>query len=61
MVCDEGNHRLQVFEVNGKFLGKSGTKGGNIGEFNYPTSVAVLRNGQIVVSDSSNNRIQVME
>ena len=61
MVCDENNHRIQVFELNGKFLGKFGKKGGNLGEFNNPTALAVLRNGHIVVSDSVNNRIQIME
>ena len=61
MVCDEGNHRIQVFELNGKFLGKFGIKGGNLGEFNNPTSLAVLSNGQIVVCDAFNHRIQILE
>ena len=59
MVCDTGNNRMQVFEQN--FVGKFGRGGGNIGEFNFPTSVAVLSNGRIVVSDLNNHRIHILE
>ena len=38
---------------NGKFIGKFGTKGSNLGEFNSPSSVAVLSNGRIVASEPS--------
>ena len=61
MVCDENNHRIQVFELNGKFLGKFGKKGVNLGEFSNPTSLAVLSNGQIVVCDALNYRVQILE
>ena len=60
MVCDSGNYRIQVFELNGKFVGKFGTQGSNLGEFNKPESVAVLSSGRIVVCDG-NNRIQILE
>ena len=55
MVCDMGNNRIQVFELNGKFVGS------NLGEFNDPTSVAVLKSGRIVVADWDNSRIQMFE
>ena len=61
MVCDKLNHRVQVFELNGKFITKFGTKGSGIGEFNVPVSTAVLADGRIVVSDIYNNRIQIFE
>ena len=61
MVCDGSNHRIQVFELNGKFVGKFGTKGSNLGEFATPKSLAVLSNGRIVVSESSNQRVQIFE
>ena len=54
-------HRIQVFELDGKFVGKFGTKGSTLGEFDEPRSVAVLSNDQIVVSDSKNNRIQIFK
>ena len=59
MVCDSGNNRIQVFELNGKFVGKFGKKGSELGEFNIPSSLAVLSNGQIVVSEQGNHRIQM--
>ena len=61
MVCDGGNHRLQVFELNGRFVGKFGTKGDKLGQFEHPKSAAVLSNGRIVVSEYSNHRIQIFE
>ena len=60
MVCDSGNNRIQVFELNGKFVGKFGTCGSNLGEFKCPWSMAVLSNGRIVVTDLENH-IQIFE
>ena len=53
MVCDHGNNRIQVFELNGQFVGNFG--------FDRPTSIAVLSNGRIVVTDRYNHRIQILE
>ena len=61
MVCDADNHRIQVFEVNGKFLGKFGSEGNKIGQLHRPISTAVLSNGRIVVTDSDNHRVQIFE
>ena len=61
LVCDKNNQRIQVFELNGKFLGHFEAEGINLGEFNCPRSEAILRNGRIVVSDCGNNRIQIFK
>ena len=61
MVCDSGNHRIQVFELNGKFVGKFGTNGSNLGEFANPITLAFLSNGRIAVSELSNHRVQIFE
>jgi len=61
MVCDASNHRVQVFELNGKFVRKFGTKGRRIVNFNEPYSTAVLSDGRIVVADFFNDRIQIFE
>ena len=60
-VCDQRNHRVQVFELNGKFIGKFGTNGSKLGEFIEPLLVEMLSNGQIVVCDKDNHRIQTFE
>ena len=61
MVCDSMNHRMQVFELDGKFVGKFGTRGTNLGELKYPRSVAVLNNGRFVVCERDNHRLQLFE
>ena len=61
MVCDELNHRVQVFELNGKFITKFGTKGSGIGEFKNPNSTAVLSDGRIVVTEFNNHRVHIFE
>ena len=61
MVCDSGNHRMQVFERSEKFGTTFGTKGSGKGELNWPLSTANLSDGRIVVCDKNNNRIQILE
>ena len=61
MVCDSGNHRVQVFEQSGKFVTKFGSEGSERGEFKYPVSTASLSDGRIVVSDRDNHRIQIFD
>ena len=61
MVCDAHNHRVQVFELSGKFVTKFGSEGEKKGKFNVPISTAVLSDGRIVVSDFYNHRIQIFE
>ena len=61
LVCDAGNHRIQVLKLNGEFVARFGTQGSELGEFNHPFAIAVLSDGRIVVSDTENNRIQIFE
>ena len=61
MVCDKVNHRIQVFDLSGKFVAKFGTKGSGIGELNEPVLAAVRSDGKIVVTEFQNFRIQIFE
>ena len=61
MACDSGNHRTQVFDLNGKFVGKFETTGSNSGEFKSPESLAVVSNGRIVVCDRVKNHIELLQ
>ena len=61
MVCDEFNDRVQVFELSGKFVTTFGRKGSEGRQLNNPVSTAVLSNGEIVVSDLGNHRIQIFQ
>ena len=61
MVCDAGNHGVQVFELSGKFVTKFGSAGSGRGELKFPFSTANVSDGRIVVCDKNNNRIQVFD
>lgn len=50
---------LQVYSADGEFLFKFGSHGEGNGQFNAPTGVAVDVNGNIIVADWGNSRIQV--
>lgn len=50
---------LQVYNADGEFLFKFGSHGEGNGQFNAPTGVAVDSNGNIIVADWGNSRIQV--
>ena len=65
IVSDTGNHRIQLFDRDGRSLAVWGrsvrgvpTRGGGVGEFASPRGVGVGRDGTIVVADTGNNRIQ---
>ena len=51
--------RVQIFSSDGTYLRSFGTEGDREGEFNYPSGIAYLNNGNIVVADSENNRLQI--
>lgn len=60
-VLDTGNHRIQKFSDDGKFLATIGNKGQGPGEFYYPQSIALDKEGFLFVSDSANQRIQILK
>lgn len=51
----------QVFTPEGELLLKFGSNGEGNGQFNAPTGVAVDVNGNIIVADWGNSRIQVQQ
>jgi streptogramin lyase len=67
-VADTWNHRVERFDKTGKFLGKwggfvdaKGQVGVQPGSFWGPRDLAVAPNGNVVVSDAGNKRIQVFD
>lgn len=48
-----------MYNADGEFLFKFGSHGEGNGQFNAPTGVAVDSNGNIIVADWGNSRIQV--
>ena len=59
-VLDSGNHRIQKFGPDGKFLASLGRQGQGPGEFYYPAWLAIDAGGFLYVSDPNNQRIQVL-
>ncbi|XP_074918002.1 tripartite motif-containing protein 3-like [Chelonoidis abingdonii] len=51
----------RVYSADGEFLFKFGSHGEGNGQFNAPTGVAVDSNGNIIVADWGNSRIQVFD
>lgn len=51
----------QVFTPDGELVLKFGSNGEGNGQFNAPTGVAVDINGNIIVADWGNSRIQVQQ
>lgn len=56
---DSSDFLIQVYSADGEFLFKFGSHGEGNGQFNAPTGVAVDANGNIIVADWGNSRIQV--
>lgn len=60
IVADKDNHRVQVFDLGGRYLFKFGEKGNRIGQFCYPWDIdSCPSTNQILVSDTRNRRVQL--
>ena len=58
-VCDSGNNRIQVLDLELNFKHSFGKKGNGKGQFDFPSDVAFDSSGCIYVADNGNSRIQV--
>jgi uncharacterized protein (TIGR03663 family) len=59
-VTDTGNKRIQEFDDNGKFLAQFGGVGDGPGHLNEPVGLAIAPDGNLVVADLWNRRMQVL-
>lgn len=55
------NHRVLVYDAQGRLLRQWGGEGSNEGEFRYPATVALDRAGLIYVVDVLNTRVQAFD
>jgi sugar lactone lactonase YvrE len=58
-VADSCNHRIQVFDADGRVLRVYGKAGTGPGELSYPYDVRVDREGRQYVCEFGNSRIQI--
>lgn len=64
ILADTGSQRIVKFSPDGSFLASSGKLseyGSELGEFNFPSSVTLARNGDLYVCDRDNHRIQILD
>jgi DNA-binding beta-propeller fold protein YncE len=57
-VADVAAHQVLVLSPSGQVIERLGARGDALGQFNYPTNVAIDGQGRLYVSDSLNFRIQ---
>ena len=57
-VTDQFGHCILIFDKEGKYLQKFGSKGKNAGQFNHPAGVTYLNDDHILVVEVVNHRIQ---
>jgi len=60
-VLDTGNHRIQKFDPDGRYLTTIGREGQGPGEFQYPQALTIDSEGYLYVSDSGNRKIHVLK
>ncbi len=53
-------HNVTFVSLNGKFLGKEGKRGSNLGDFNFPNDLKVSGD-RVLVVERENNRVQVFK
>jgi len=58
-VLDGGNHRVQKFDSQGKYLMTFGRSGQGPGEFQLPLSIDIGEDGDIFIADWHNCRLEV--
>ena len=60
-VSDTRHHMVRVFDKDGKSLFNFGKRGYEDGDFNFPSYLALDRQGRLFVVDSFNFRVQIFD
>lgn len=61
MVADSNNHRMQIFEADGRLLRTIGSHGKRDGQFDVVSDIAVDAMSNMYISDRHNHRLQVFD
>jgi hypothetical protein len=59
LVCDMGNHRVQLLTQEGQFIRSFGSYGSGVGQMDSPVDVVVTADGQVFVLEYGGNQVQV--
>ncbi|MEM8874632.1 MAG: 6-bladed beta-propeller [Planctomycetota bacterium] len=60
-VADAINHRIAVFDLAGNFRRNLGSQGTGLGELNFPYGLDIHPDGDLVVTEFGNNRVQKLD
>jgi len=62
IVSDSGNNRLELFDGGFGWIGKFGSKGNQVGQFDCPMGGCKDEiNNRLIVCDTGNHRLEIME
>jgi len=61
VVANSGTSELRFYDASGRFLSKSGRKGGGPGEFDVLRWLGILRGDSLVVYDWRNRRVSIFD
>jgi DNA-binding beta-propeller fold protein YncE len=60
-VTDASNHRICVFKTDGTWVRNLGRCGSRPGEFRFPYGLDISRDGNLIVCEFGNNRVQKID
>ena len=60
-MCDNNNHRIQIFDLDLNFVQYIGSPGKGKGEFSNPHDIKFDTAGNMYVAEWGNGRVQVMD
>jgi sugar lactone lactonase YvrE len=60
-IAEYGANRVSKFDLTGKLVARYGTGGGGEGQFSTPWSLAVDQHNRVLVADTGNRRVVVLE
>lgn len=60
-VVDYMRHTILIFDLGGKFMYEFGGMGTGPGWFQYPVGLALNKNGNLIVADLFNQRVQILD
>ena len=60
-ILDAGNYRIQKYDTDGKFLATFGRRGQGPAEFEYPYSIKLDNENNLLVGDFASNSIMVLD
>ena len=60
LVVDAGNHRIQKFTANGKFIVSDGRKGDKPPQFSGPVGISISPSEKVYICDNGNHRVQIL-